>query len=240
MKKLLAAIIIFQFQAIIGQNSVKFDSIVFKYNLSTSASIKNISETEIIKIIRIDNSYGISNKKIDSSLITNLWIELNTKRDNFTDDYFLSKKLNVKKSKIKKHINFYNPILTSKKKKITQKLKNQLIIDIKNLKNFSEFIEFEKPKKESLYGSLDSSENISIHFFYNGEKTFFEFETFHNCGQPFYLGEKLIENKMVNLDVNQLIIDILPNKSKFRNEFNYNNIIDKYIDWYILKEFERI
>lgn len=45
---------------------------------------------------------------------------------------------------------------------------------------------------------------------------------------------------MVNLDINQLIINILPNKSKFRKEFNYNNIIHKYIDWYILKEFEKI
>ena len=240
MKKLLAAIIIFQFQAINGQNSVKFDSIVFKYNYSTSASIKNISETEVIKIIWIDNSYSISNKKIDSSLITNLWTELNTKRDNFTDDYFLSKKLNVKKSKIKKHINFYNPILTIKNKKITQELKNQLIFDIKNLKSFSEFIAHEKPKRESLYGSLDHSKNISIIFFYDGKSLLFQFETFHNCGQPFYLEKKLIENKIVNLDVNQLIVDILPSKSKFRKEFNYNNIIDKYIDWYILKEFEKI
>lgn len=173
-------------------------------------------------------------------MITNLWTELNTKRDNFTDNYFLSKKLNVKKSKIKKHINFYNPILTIKNKEITQKLKNQLIIDIKNLKSFSEFIAHEKPKKESLYGSVDGSKNISICFYYSGKSSLFQFETFHNCGQPFYLGKKLIENKIVNLDVNQLIIYILPNKSKFRKEFNYNNIIDKYIDWYILKEFEKI
>ncbi len=240
MKKLLVAIIIFQFQFLIGQNLVKFDSIVFKYNLSTSASRKNISETEVIKIIRIDNSYSISNKKIDSSLINNLWTELNTKRDNFTYDYFLSKKLNIKKSKIKKHINFYSPILTTKNKKITQELKKQLIVNIKKLKEFSKFIEFEKPKKESLYGSLDGSKNISIHFFYNGKSSLFQFETFHNCGQPFYLGKKLIENKTVNLDVNQLIIEILPNKSKFRKEFSYNNILDKYINWYILKEFEKI
>ena len=240
MKKLLVIIIIFQFQFIIGQNLIKFDSIIFKYNYSTSASRKNIFETEIIKMIRIDNSYSISNKNIDSSLITNLWTELNTKRDNFTDNYFLSKKLNVKKTKIKKHINFYNPILTIKNKEITQKLKNQLIIDIKNLKSFSEFIAHEKPKKESLYGSLDDSKNISICFYYNGKSSLFQFETFHNCGQPFYLGEKLIENKIVNLDVNKLIIDILSNKSKFRKEFSYNNILEKYINWYILKEFGKI
>jgi|GEM_PF-5443445 len=236
MKKQLAIIIIFQFQFLLGQNLEKFDSIVFRYNYSSSASRKHIYETEITKIIRIDDSYNISNKNIDSSLITNLWTELNTKKDNFTDNYFLSKKLNVKKSKIKKHINFYDPILTIKNKEITQKLKNQLIIDIKNLKSFSEFIAHEKPKKESLYGS----KNISICFYFNGKSSLFQFETFHNCGQPFYLGKKLIENKTVNLDVNQLIIEILPNKSKFRKEFSYNNILDKYINWYILKEFEKI
>ena len=56
MKKLLVVIIIFQFQFLIGQNLVKFDSIVFKYNLSTSASRKNISETEVLEIL-INEAY---------------------------------------------------------------------------------------------------------------------------------------------------------------------------------------
>ncbi|WP_333808500.1 hypothetical protein [Flavobacterium sp.] len=165
MKKLLAVIIIFQFQFIIGQNLVKFDSIIFNYNYTSSALRKNISETETLKIIKVDNSFNLSNKKIDSLLIKQLWNELNKNNNNFTYDYFSSKKLNVKKSKIKKHINFYSPILTTKNKKITQKLKEQLIIDIKKFKEFSDFIESEKPKKELLYGSLDGSKNISIHFF---------------------------------------------------------------------------
>jgi hypothetical protein len=240
MKKLIFVIILFQFKLVIGQNIVKFDSIVFYYNYSTYASKKNKSETETIKINRVDNSYYISNKKVDYSLINNLSIELNTNRDNFSNNYFLSKKLNVKKCKIKKHITFYSQILKSKNKKVTQKLKTQLIADIKNLKEFVEFIEFEKPKKEAIYGSTDSRKNISISFFQNSKKSYFEFETFHSCGQPFYSGEKLIKNKIVNLDVNQLIIDILPNESKLRKEFNYNNILDKYISWYVLKEFEKI
>lgn len=59
MKKLLVIIIIFQFQFIISQNLIKFDSIIFKYNYSTSASRKNIFENEITKIIRVDNLYSI-------------------------------------------------------------------------------------------------------------------------------------------------------------------------------------
>lgn len=240
MKKLLFVIILFQFKLVIGQNIVKFDSIVFYYNYSTYASKKNKSETETTKINRVNNSYYISNKKVDSSLINNLWIELNTNRDNFNNNYFLSKRLNIKKCKIKKHITFYSQILKSKNKNVTQKLKTQLIADIKNLKEFIEFVEFERPKKEAIYGSTDDRKKISISFFQNSKKSYFEFETFHSCGQPYYRGENFIKNKMVNLDVNQLVIDILSNASKFKKEFMYNNILDKYIDWYILKEFEKI
>lgn len=236
MKKNLLLVLIINFQTTFSQNPIKFDSIVLNY-YSTLVLKKDISET--LKIIRVDNSFYLSNKKIDSTLINNLWIELNTKKDNFTYDYFLLKKLKIKKYKIKKSINFYSQIIHSQNKKISQDLKNKLIVDISNLKDFSEFIEFEKPKKESIYGSLDGSKSILICFYYEVEKTFFKFEYYHRCGQPFYIGEKLIKNKLVNLDVNQVILDILPSKSKFGKEFNYQNVMDKYIDWYILRAIEK-
>jgi hypothetical protein len=122
---------------------------------------------------------------------------------------------------------------------MSQDLKNELIIDITNLKDFSEFIEFDKPKKESIYGNLGSRKSILIYFYYDGEKTFFTFEDYHRCGQPFYIGEELIKNKLVNLDINQVILNILPRKSKFAKEFNYQNVMDKYIDWYILRAIEK-
>lgn len=237
MKKILVIIFLIKFQTIFSQNSIKFDSIVFNYNYSTSISRKDISET--LKIIQVDSSFFLLNKKVDSLLVNQLWVELNKKNDNFTYNYFLSKKLKVKKSKIKKTLNFYNQIVKSQNKKMSQNFKDKLITDILNLKDFSKFIEIEKPKKDTIYGRVDSSETVKIYFFYNGKKSFFEFETFHYCGQPFYIGEKRIENKMVNLDVNQIIMDILPNKSKFRKKFIYENIIDKYINWYVLKEIEK-
>ena len=237
MKKILVIIFLIKFQTIFSQNPIKFDSIVFNYNYSTSISRKDISET--LKIIQVDGSFFLSNKKVDSFLVNQLWIELNKNNNNFTYNYFLSKKLKVKKSTIKKTIKFYNQIVKSQNKKMSQNFKNKLIIDVLNLRDFSNFIEIEKPKKESIYGSMDSSETVKIYFYHNGQNSFFEFETFHYCGQPFYIGKKLIENKMVNLDVNQVIIDILPNKSKFRKKFIYENIIDKYINWYVLKEIEK-
>lgn len=237
MKKILVIIFLINFQTIFCQNPIKFDSIVFNYNYSTSASRKDISET--LKIIQVDGSFFLLNKKVDSVLVNQLWIELNKNNDNFTYNYFLSKKLIVKKSKIKKTLNFYNQIVKSQNKKMSQNFKNKLVTDVLNLRYFSNFIEFEKPKKEWFYGSMDSSETVKIYFYYNGKKSFFEFETFHYCGQPFYSREKRIENKIVNLDVNQVVMDILPSKSKFRKKFIYQNIIDKYINWYILKEIEK-
>jgi hypothetical protein len=84
MKKILLLGLLINFQTTFSQNSIKFDSIVLNYNYSTLALKKDISET--LKIIRVDNSFYLSNKKIDSTLINNLWIELNTKKDNFTYD----------------------------------------------------------------------------------------------------------------------------------------------------------
>lgn len=239
MKKILVIILLIKFQTIFSQNPIKFDSIVFNYNYSTSGLRKNTYKSETLKIIQVDGSFFLLNKKIDSLLVNQLWVELNKNNDNFTYNYFSSKKLKVKKSKIKKTINFYNQIVKSQNKKMSQNFKDKLVTDILNLRYFSNFIEIEKPKKELIYGSLDSSETVKIYFYYNGKNSFFEFETFHYCGQPFYIGEKRIKNKMVNLDVNQVIMDILPNKSKFRKKFIYQNIIDKYINWYVLKEIEK-
>lgn len=239
MKKILVIIFLINFQIIFSQNPIKFDSLVFNYNYSTSGLRKNTYISETLKINQVDGSFFLSNKKVDSLLVNQLWIELNKNSDNFTYNYFLSKKLKVKKSKIKKNLNFYNQIVKSQNKKMSQNFKDNLITDILNLKGFSKFIEIEKPKKDGLYGHVDSSETVKVYFFYNGKNSFFEFETFHYCGQPFYNGEKRIENKMVNLDVNQVIMDILPNKSKFRKKFIYQNIIDKYINWYVLKEIEK-
>lgn len=239
MKKFLVIIFLIKFQTIFSQNPREFDSIVFNYNYSTSGLRKNTYISETLKINQVDGSFFLSNKKVDSLLVNQLWIELNKNSDNFTYNYFLSKKLKVKKSKIKKNLNFYNQIVKSQNKKMSQNFKDNLITDILNLRYFSNFIEIEKPKKESFYGSMDSSETVKIYFYYNGKNSLFEFETFHNCGQPFYRGEKRIENKMVNLDVNQIVMDILPEKSKFRKKFIYENIIDKYINWYTLTEIEK-
>lgn len=236
MKKKLIIIFLIKFQTIFSQNPIKFDSIVFHYNYRAWQTTE-ISET--LKIIKVDNSFFLSKKKINSLLINQLWTELNKNKDNFTDNYFLSKKLKIKKSKIKKQIYFCNEVVMCQKKKLSQNFKNKLIIDIKNLKDFSKFIEVEKPKKESLYAMIHGSQTVTIYFFYNETKSFFEFETFHNCGQPFYIGKKHIEKKIINLDVNQLIMDILPNKSEFRKKFIYKNVTDKYINWFVIKEIEK-
>ncbi len=238
-KKILISILFLQFESTIGQNLKKFDSITFNYSYSTSGSKKNKYENEKIKIIKNNYKYLINNKEVDSTLLNNLWLELNQNKDNFTFEYFTSKKMILKNSKIKKHIKFYNKILKSENQKINSYLKDSLITDIKNYKSFYEFIEFEKPKKDAIYGKLDHSEEIEI-IFYNNEEIIFEFETFHNCGQPFYLGEKQIKNKLVNLEINQLILNILPKKSKFRSKFNYNNIQDKYVNWFIKEKLKKL
>lgn len=236
---ILISILLIQFQTAIGQNLKKFDSITFIYNYSTSALKKNKNITEKIKIISKNYKYLYKSKEVDSTLLNNLWLELNQNKDNFTFEYFNSKKIILKNSKIKKHIKFYNKILKLKNQKINSNLKDSLLTDIKNYKSFYEFIEFEKPKKDAIYGKLDHSEEIKI-IFYCKEKIIFEFESFHNCGQPFYLLEQQIKKKYINLEINQLILSILPKKSKFRRKFNYNNFQDKYIDWYINENLKKL
>lgn len=61
MKKILLLVLIINFQTTFSQNPIKFDSIVLNY-YSTLVLKKDISET--LKIIRVDNSFYLSKKKL--------------------------------------------------------------------------------------------------------------------------------------------------------------------------------
>jgi hypothetical protein len=125
-----------------------------------------------------------------------------------------------------------------KKEIISKEQKRKTINEILEFNEFEEFIEFEKPKANALYGMVDGSENLKISFINKKDTIIYKAETYHKCGQPIKLIESNTYNrKIINLEVNAKIEYIFPKKSLIRNEFNLNNITEKYILWYIDKNF---
>lgn len=245
---------------IFAQNSNDFDKVIFEFNYAHEYGKnkgifskkeylelislnnndytfgKNFQQTKNFdgKIIKTNNFEFKNLKFVDTDKIKILFKELNTNKDNFNFQYLRPKLKKIKKSLIKKIIKEKEIVWKTENKIITKKQRKIAINEILKFNQFENFIEFEKPKKNAIYGILDGYENLKITFVKNNETFIYKAETFHKCGQPIEDLNK-IENdfKVINLEVNILIENILPKKSMFRNEFNINNITEKYIRWYI-------
>ena len=130
-------------------------------------------------------------------------------------------------------MNWHSQVWKYEQKKITETELKIIECNIRKFQFFKEFIEFEKPKKDALYGRVDSSGYLNIHFISKNDTIIYKFESYHRCGQPFNReSEKHITN-IVNLNVNKIIENILPKNSLFALQYNLQNITEKYIHWYL-------
>lgn len=243
-----------------AQTSNDFDTVIFEFNHDYDYG-KNkgiFSKKEYLVLIRIsDNEYTFgenfqqtksfdfktiktNNFKfknlqfVDGEKVAMLFKELKTNKDNFNFQYIRPSLKRIKKSSIKKIIEEKEIIWKTESKIVTNKQRKKVINEILKFSQFENFIEFEKPKKNAIYGLLDGSKNLKISFVKNNETFIYKAETFHKCGQPIEILDKNADDsKIINLEVNKLIENILPKKSMFRDEFNINNITEKYIRWYI-------
>jgi hypothetical protein len=251
-------------ELVFAQNPNDFEKIVFEYNHEheygtnkgifskeqffelTKSNTGNFIFEKNIQTIKTFNGKIVKTKtkkiknqlNVDKENIIGLFSELNINKDNFTLEYIKPKINKPKVSLIKKLIKEKSFILNFEKKIISKEQKRKIINEILEFNELKEFIEFEKPKANALYGMVDGVENLKISFIIKNDTTIYKAETFHKCGQPINLIENNTYNhKIINLDVNAKIEYILPKKSLIRNEFNLNNITEKYIRWYIDKNF---
>jgi hypothetical protein len=201
-----------------------------KYKMTRNQNIRKIfngekvlTKTDSFKIIR-----SITQNEI--SLLLNL---LNNNQNNYTFDFIKPKLYKPKRELIRKIMNWHSKVWKYEQKKITETQLKIIESDIRNFQFFNEFIEFEKPKKDALYGRLDSSDYLNINFISKNDTIVYNFESYHKCGQPFIKEGDKYKTNIVNLNVNKLIENILPKNSLFVLQFNIQNITEKYIHWYL-------
>lgn len=241
---------------ICAQDLQNFDKVIFEYYFNSEMTTKGFySENETFKLIKnTKGNFTLSKDEItkkyfykkndeiifknfknittvDSTKIAQLYYELNTNTDNFNSEFIKPKISPIKKSFIKK---FYRErkLVRKFEHKIISKNKRKLMFnDILNLKKFNEFIGLRKPKYNSIYGMLDGRKNTKILFIQDKDTITYHPEVL-NSGQPIIRFED-VNNKIVNLNVNLLIENILPENSKFRNNLKLDTFTYKYVIWYI-------
>ena len=244
---------------IIAQTKPEFDKVIFRFSsehdygknigeFSTNEEIEFIgiigSKYEMIRNQNIRKSFNGEKvltktdsfkkmKPITQNKMSLLLNSLNNNQNNYTFDFIKPKLHKPKKKLIRKIMNWHSQIWNYEQKKITETELKIIECDIRKFQFFKEFIEFEKPKKDALYGRLDGSGYLNIHFISKNDTIVYKFESHHNCGQPFINENKKYKTNIVNLNINNLIENILPKNSLFVLQYNLQNITEKYIHWYL-------
>lgn len=185
-------------------------------------------------------------KIIQKDEIDNLLISLNTNEENFTEE-FLKKNFDkpskkeilkiVKNSDYKSYLkNDYG------KKDETQKKYSE----IQEFKYFDEYLQLNRPKINQFMVIMDAWNNLGIMTFSKEETKSYDLNFFEYCGQPIFvdyieINEKekkvaIIENKstsIINLNVNLILLKILPKNTKLLSQLNLNGIRNNYIEWFL-------
>lgn len=249
-------VLLFLSEFVLAQNLNDFNKVIFEYYYDSETTIDGYYvENEIFKLIKNNDGNYILNKDeiikkyynnkndeilfknsknitvVDSTKIAQLYYELNINKDNFNSKFIKSKLGTIKKSFIKKFYREHKIVRKYEHKIISKRKKKLMFKDIINLKKFDEFIAFTKPKYNSLYGMLHAQKKTKILFIKDTDTINYKPEVL-NFGQPIIRFED-VNNKIVNLDVNILIENILPENSKFRNNLKLNNFTNKYVLWYL-------
>lgn len=246
-------------QNLFSQNSAKFDKIIFTYNYGNYVTnIPEIYETIEIELINSKKykirKYTLSkeiyndknnksstkninttqNQLIDFKSIENLIIELNTDRLNFTSILLQEKLLKPKKDLIGRMVKNSSSLnkIFNKNFSYTKKNESELLC----LMYFEEFLKKEAPKEKTLYVMTDSWKDLTITTIKKTDTIKYKCITHHGIGQPIDIIQSNKTIRIVNLNVNKIILNILPKKSYFRKAFDYNNITEKYINWYLINK----
>jgi preprotein translocase subunit Sss1 len=241
-----------------GKNGIYSKSEVFELIETENENYKiikhlKISEKAKNRILSKDTtSIKTSNYKlIPKNEVQNLLIELNTNKENFTEDFL---KQNFKKPTKKEILKIAKKIDQKKyfindydEKADTEKKYSQ----IQDYKYIDEYLNTNKPNADEYFVTVDVWNSLGIITFSKEQTKSYELRFLENCGQPISidfakLDEKekivgILENKsstIINLNVNLILQKILPNNTKLWNAIDLNEIRNEYIIWYLDKKTE--
>ncbi|PKB17704.1 hypothetical protein [Flavobacterium sp. 5] len=184
-----------------------------------------------------DSLVKVLQKRIKSSLITDLIVNVNANKENFSFEFLKSRLNEPTKRQIKK---------IARKRDLYFKIecyglfdcenRNKVINSLKHFEHFDKFV-----------SSLNLSSNQMVVIGYSNtaritlfsEKNFVTYEfSFinNNIGQPIlknYNKNYLDRYGFVNLEANEIIQEIIPRKSMTFKTFDLNRVTDDYINWYL-------
>uniref|UniRef100_UPI004048F5A9 hypothetical protein n=1 Tax=Flavobacterium sp. TaxID=239 RepID=UPI004048F5A9 len=188
-------------------------------------------------IFKTDSLITICSEAIDSKLMTDLIVGINSNKENFNFSFLKSRLKRPSKHRIKE---------IAQKRDLLYKIKCdgfldckfliQTIDSIKKFKRFDQFV-------SSL--NLTSSQMITIGFFNEATISFisknntvsYYFSFINNqIGQPIlkrYNDNFDVADSFVNSEVNEIVRKIIPKNTLTFNAFDLNNITDFYIVWFL-------
>ena len=168
--------------------------------------------------------------KVSEKKITKFFQEINKNRNNFNYDIISQ---NIKKTLTKNEI-----IRIAKKRDIfyligdeeTNKLDEfdrKKIREIKKLKNFDKYIDYIKPKSDTIDTRVFADAwNFAI-IETSNKKLRFDF--FNDLGQPI----KIENTTSINLNINKELKLILPKNSYLRKQIEFESLYEDYIYWFL-------
>jgi hypothetical protein len=185
-------------------------------------------------------------KTIPKDGIDNLLISLNTNKDNFSEE-FLKKNFDKPNKKEILKIAKGNDNKGYLKNDYDEKsVTEKKYSEIQEFKYFDEYLKLNKPNINEYMVTMDAWNNLGIVTFSKEETKSYNLDFFRYFGQPISvdyieINEKekkvnIIENKsfsIINLNVNLILLKILPENTKLLSQLNLNKIRNKYIEWFL-------
>ncbi|MCO6164478.1 hypothetical protein [Flavobacterium sp. NRK F7] len=236
-----------------GKNGIYSRSEIFELTKTENGDFKisqhlKINQKVHNKVFSEDSiTINTSNyKTIPKSDVDYLLTSLNTNKENFTEEFLIQNFTKPTKKeilKIAKQNGDKNYLKNDYDEKNDTEKKYS---EIQNYKYFDEYLKLNQPILNVITLTFDAWNSLGIITFSKEETKLYDLDFPKYCGHPISVNyieikEKdkkinIIENKsssIINLDVNLILLKILPKNTKLSVELNLNNIRDEYINWFL-------
>lgn len=184
-------------------------------------------------------------KSIAKSDIDYLLNSLNTNKENFTEEFLMQNFTKPTKKEILKIAKEYDNKDYFKNDYDEKEEIEKKYSEIQNYKYFDDYLKLNKPDTNIITITSDGWNRLGIMTFSKEETKLYNLNFFQNCGQPISINQieinekdkkiNILENSssIINLNVNLILLKILPKKTKSTIELNLNNVRNKYITWFL-------
>lgn len=184
-----------------------------------------------------DSLVKILQKKIDSNIITDLIVNINTDEENLSFSFLKSRLNEPTKRQIKK---------LARKRDLHYKIecdglfdceyRNRIIDSVKHFKHFDKFVSSLNLSSNQMV-VIGYSNTARITLFSENNIVTYEFSFMNNnIGQPIikiFNKNYMVRYGFVNLKANEIIRKMIPKKSLTFKIFDLNRVTDDYINWYL-------